>query len=189
MRVIDCRRHTGPSLLHDAPGAILDVQLDDGVRDRAIVAWRQAIERLLEQVGWPGQRVATRIFTGGASLAFTAPPDALYAATEVNEAAWAAAWAKVDAQRPEREEIVAARLRQAIADERNPTVMALREGARGRQLTFLAGEGLVSVGSGTWCHVWPSTELPRAGDVDWPHVHDIPVALVTGSNGKTKIGR
>ncbi|HET8833342.1 MAG TPA: Mur ligase family protein [Gemmatimonadales bacterium] len=189
MKVIDSRRLTGPSLLLDAPGAILDVQLDERVRDRAIALWRAAATRLLEQVGWPEQHLATRGFSGGASLAFTAPPDALYAATEVNEAAWAAAWAEVEGRVPEREAITAARLRQAIADERNPALMALREGARVRQLTFLAGEGLVSVGSGTWSQVWASTELPRAESVDWLHVHDIPVALVTGSNGKTTVVR
>jgi UDP-N-acetylmuramyl tripeptide synthase len=189
MKVIDSRRLTGPSLLLDAPGAILDLQLDERVRDRAIALWRAAATRLLEQVGWPDQHLATRGFSGGASLAFTAPPDALYAATEVNEAAWAAAWAEVEGRVPEREAITAARLRQAIADERNPALMALREGARVRQLTFLAGEGLVSVGSGTWSQVWASTELPRAESVDWLHVHDIPVALVTGSNGKTTVVR
>lgn len=189
MKVIDSRRLTGPSLLLDAPGAILDVQLDERVRDRAIALWRAAATRLLEQVGWPEQYLATRGFSGGASLAFTAPPDALYAATEVNEAAWAAAWAEVEGRVPEREAITVARLRQAIADERNPGLVALREGARVRQLTFLAGEGLVSVGSGTWSQVWASTELPRAESVDWLHVHDIPVALVTGSNGKTTVVR
>jgi UDP-N-acetylmuramyl tripeptide synthase len=189
MTVIDSRRLTGPSLLLDAPGAILDVHLDERVRDRAIAAWRRAAERLLDAVGWPGQRLATRSFTGGASLAFTAPPDALYAATEINEAAWAAAWAEVEGQTPEREEVVGARLRQAIADERNPSLIALRDRARARQLTFLAGEGLVSIGSGTWCQVWPTTELPKVETVDWLHVHDIPVALVTGSNGKTTVVR
>jgi UDP-N-acetylmuramyl tripeptide synthase len=189
MKVIDSRRLTGPSLLLDAPGAILDLQLDERVRDRAIALWRAAATRLLEQVGWPDQHLVTRGFSGGASLAFTAPPDALYAATEVNEAAWAAAWAEVEGRVPEREAITAARLRQAIADERNPALVALREGARVRQLTFLAGEGLVSVGSGTWSQVWASTELPRAESVDWLHVHDIPVALVTGSNGKTTVVR
>ena len=189
MTVIDSRRLTGPSLLLDAPGAILDVQVDDRIRDQAIAAWGTAAERLLEAVGWPGQRLATRTFAGGASLAFTAPPDALYAATEVNEAAWAAAWAEMEGPPAEREEIVAAQLRQAIADERNPALMALRNGARARQLSFLAGEGLVSIGSGTWSRVWSSTDLPRVDAVDWLHVHDIPVALVTGSNGKTTVVR
>jgi cyanophycin synthetase len=189
MKVIDSRRLTGPSLLLDAPGAILDLQLDERVRNRAITAWRSAAVRLLDLVGWPGQRLATRGFAGGASLAFTAPPDALYAATEVNEAAWAAAWAEVEGQASEREEIVAAGLRQAVADERNPALMTVREGARVRQVTFLAGEGLVSVGSGAWSQVWPSGEVPRAESVDWLHVHDVPVALVTGSNGKTTVVR
>jgi cyanophycin synthetase len=189
MKIIDSRRLTGPSLLLDAPGAILDVQLDERVRDGALAAWRGAAARMLEQVGWPGQQLATRRFHGGASLAFTAPPDALYAATEVNEAAWAAAWGEIEGVAPEREEVVVAGLRQAIADERHPVLMVLREAARVRQVTFLAGEGLVSVGSGAWSHVWPTTELPRAEAVDWLHVHDIPVALVTGSNGKTTVVR
>jgi cyanophycin synthetase len=67
--------------------------------------------------------------------------------------------------------------------------LALRNGARARQLSFLAGEGLVSIGSGTWSRVWSSTDLPRVDAVDWLHVHDIPVALVTGSNGKTTVVR
>jgi UDP-N-acetylmuramyl tripeptide synthase len=189
MVVADSRRLTGPSLLLDAPGAILDVHLDHSIRDRAVAAWRTSAERLLDAVGWPGQQLATRSFTGGVSLAFTAPPDALYAATDVNEAAWADAWAQVQGQAPEDESAVTARLRGAIESERNGALMALREGARARNLTFLSGEGLVSVGSGTWVAVWPSSEPPQPSAVDWPHVHDIPVALVTGSNGKTTVVR
>jgi len=187
--VADSRRLTGPSLLLDAPGAILDIHLDHAIRDRAIAAWRTSAERLLDAVGWPGQQLATRTFAGGVSLAFTAPPDALYAATDVNEAAWADAWAQVEGQPAADAAAVTTRLRDAIASERNGTLLSLREGARTRNLTFLSGEGLVSAGSGTWVVVWPSPELPQPSSVDWPHVHDIPVALVTGSNGKTTVVR
>jgi UDP-N-acetylmuramyl tripeptide synthase len=189
MVVADSRRLTGPSLLLDAPGAILDVHLDHEIRDRAIAVWRSSAERLLHAVGWPGQQLATRTFAGGVSLAFTAPPDALYAATDVNEAAWADAWAQIEGPPAEDADAVTTRLREAIASERNGTLGSLREGARTRNLTFLSGEGLVSVGSGTWVAVWPSPELPQPSSVDWPHVHDIPVALVTGSNGKTTVVR
>lgn len=189
MTVADSRRLTGPSLLLDAPGAILDIHLDHAVRDRAIAAWRASAQGLLDAVGWPGQQLATRTFDGGMSLAFTAPPDALYAATDVNEAAWAEAWARVEGLQAEDEAAVTARLRDAIESERNGTLLALREGARARNLTFLSGEGLISAGSGAWVAVWPSSELPQPSSVDWPHVHDIPVALVTGSNGKTTVVR
>jgi hypothetical protein len=52
MTVADSRRLTGPSLLLDRPGAILDVRLDDPARDRAIAGWRAAARRLLDAVQW-----------------------------------------------------------------------------------------------------------------------------------------
>ena len=42
---------------------------------------------MLEALQWRDEALATRAFTGGTSVAFTAPIDALYAATEINE--WA----------------------------------------------------------------------------------------------------
>ena len=32
---------------------------------------------------------------------------------------------------------------------------------------------------------WAFRELPRPGDLDWPAFHDVPVGIVTGTNGKT----
>jgi cyanophycin synthetase len=115
--------------------------------------------------------------------------DGLYAATDLNEAAWEMAEAALDARSAEPEAAVAARLRQTIAAERDPALVALREAAHARSLTFLAGEELVSVGSGTGVMVWPAGSLPRAAAVAWGRVHDVPVALVTGSNGKTTVVR
>ncbi|HYC31288.1 MAG TPA: Mur ligase family protein, partial [Gemmatimonadales bacterium] len=37
--------------------------------------------------------------------------------------------------------------------------------------------------------VWPEREIPDPESVDWAAVHDIPTALVTGSNGKTTVVR
>ncbi len=84
---------------------------------------------------------------------------------------------------------VVARLRAAIAGERNPPLVALHEAARARDVTFLAGEELVSVGLGGGALVWPAGALPDPAAIDWSRVHDVPVALVTGSNGKTTVVR
>jgi cyanophycin synthetase len=187
--IADSRRLTGPSLLLDRPGAILDVRLDDPARDRAIAGWRAAARRLLDAVHWSAETLAVRPFSGGVSLALTAPIDALYAATDLNEAAWEMASAELEGRATEPPAMVVARLRSAIAGERNPALVALREAARARDVTFLAGEGLVSVGSGGGALVWPAGALPDAAAVDWSRVHDVPVALVTGSNGKTTVVR
>jgi UDP-N-acetylmuramyl tripeptide synthase len=189
MTFLDSRRLTGPGLLLDGPGAILEIQLDDPQRSLALAAWRRAARRMLDAVGWSGETLSTRIFAGGASLALSAPADALYAATEVNEWAWAAAEAEIQGG-PEPDFVAAAdRIRAAIREEQCPALLALRDAARARGLTFLSDEEGVSVGAGTGALVWPLDRLPEPGAVDWDRVHEIPTALVTGSNGKTTVVR
>ncbi len=185
MRVIDSRRLTGPGLLLDRAGAILDLELDEAVRDQALAEWRAAARRLLESVGWRGEVLAIRVFSGGASVALTAPADSLYSATDLNELAWTAAAAAVEGRPMPDLPAATETLRDTIAHERRPDLLALRDAARARRVGFLSGESLVSVGSGRGVAVWPVTGVPSPSAVDWRRVHDVPIALVTGSNGKT----
>ncbi|MBA3893380.1 MAG: Mur ligase [Gemmatimonadales bacterium] len=189
MELLDSRRLTGPGLLLDRPGAVADVTVADDRRDDVIAAWRDAVIRMLNAVGWGGERIVARRFAGGASLAITAPPDALYAAADLNEWAWAAAEAAIRHEPEPDFEPAAERLREAIAGERNPGMLAIRSAARSRGLTFLSGEETVSVGAGTGVLCWPAGDLPAPDRIEWSRAHDIPVALVTGSNGKTTVVR
>lgn len=189
MDVLDSRRLTGPGLLLDRPGAVLDVRLGGQDPDRAIPAWKSAAHRLLRDVGWADEQLATRRFPGGVSLALTAPVDGLYAATELNELAWEAAAAELGEGPPPDYAAGLVSLQGAIAAESNPAVGALRREARSRGLTFLSGEEQVSVGSGSGVLVWPKASLPDPAAVDWSRVRDVPIALVTGSNGKTTVVR
>jgi UDP-N-acetylmuramyl tripeptide synthase len=44
---------------------------------------------------------------------------------------------------------------------------------------------VLSIGAGSGSRGWPLSGLPAVADVPWPALHDVPTALVTGSNGKT----
>jgi cyanophycin synthetase len=191
MELLDSRRLTGPGLLLDQAGAIIEIMVEDERREAVIAAWREAAERMLAAVGWGGERLAMRRHRGGASLAFTAPLDALYAATDLNEWAWSAATAARDDRWLEGPAFAAAaeRLRAAIAEERRPGLLAIREAARARGVTFLVGEDEVSVGTGAGVACWPADELPAPSSIAWSEVRDVPIALVTGSNGKTTVVR
>lgn len=190
MKLLDSRRLTGAGLLLDRPGAVIDVKVsDEAEREAAIGAWREAVARMLSVVGWDGDQVVARPFTGGASLAFGAPPDSLYSATDLNEWAWSAAEASVRGWPEPDFGVAAERLRRAIAAERNPTLLAIRAEARSRGLTFLSGEGIISVGGGHGALCWPEQDLPAPERIDWSRAHEIPIALVTGSNGKTTVVR
>ncbi len=98
MELTDVRRMTGANLLLDRPGAAGEAQLPAGQEGLVVALWRQQMRRLLDGVGWTGEAIAVRPYAGGASLALSAPPDALYAATELLEAAWRATAELMDGQ-------------------------------------------------------------------------------------------
>jgi hypothetical protein len=136
-------------------------------------------------VGWSGELSRIRRFRGGASLAISAPIDTLFAATEVNEWALASANAALGAPAQPLLAVAAERLRDLIAAERKPALLALARAARRNGVTFLADDEQVSVGTGTGSMTWPITGIPSPADIDWAGVHDVPTVLVTGANGKT----
>lgn len=182
----DSRRLTGPNLLSPGPGAILDVRVEDGTPERLVTAWEQRVHQMLEAIGWSAERTFTRVHRDGVDLAISAPIDALYAATGVNEWALAAAVADIAGRAPADEPAQAARrLAAEIAAESNSALLGLRDAAAARGVMFLSDDETASVGMGAGSWVWPIDDLPRPEDVDWPRVHDIPLALVTGTNGKT----
>jgi UDP-N-acetylmuramyl tripeptide synthase len=184
----EARRLTGPNLLSYRPGAVLDVPLggaaEEGADAEAMIgAWRRQARRMLDALGWRDEELAVRRFASGASVFASAPIDALYTATEVVDWAWEAAGAaEPDAGAFE---AAAERLRSAAAAERQPAVLALRDVAAARGVAFLADDDRVTVGLGAGSRTWPRGELPPPAAVDWAAVHDVPVALVTGTNGKT----
>jgi cyanophycin synthetase len=186
MKLLESRRLTGPNLLLDRAGAVVEVSLEPGEEEAAVAAWREQARRILDAVGWVDEETVVRVFPGGASLAVSAPIDGLYAATEVNEWAWTAAETVVQGiGGPPDPAEAAGRLRTEIEGERNPALLALRDAARKRGVAFFWEEDLATVGLGKGSRTWPMDALPSPGEVDWEAVHDIPVLLVTGTNGKT----
>ena len=184
MELIDARRLTGHNPVFDGPGAVLDVACLPDEADRLLPVWAEKVATMLEALDWPSARFGCRRLQGGVSLAFSAPIDALYAATQINEWAWAASAFELglSADEPDFDEAVAA-VRSAAADEANPEMMWLAAEAAERGKSFLWDDDAVSVGLGSGSSTWPVREIPDV--IEWDACHDIPVGLVTGTNGKT----
>jgi cyanophycin synthetase len=140
---------------------------------------------VLAAVGWQDESTCVRRYPGGASLAISAPFDALYAACEVNEAAWDLAVARMADGSDRLESPLVGELRAAIRAEQSASLTALADEARQRDVTLLVDDERVSVGLGSGSRSWPVDEIPDPASVDWERIHDIPVALITGTNGKT----
>ena len=181
----DSRRLTGPNLFTERPGAVLQAEIGGVPLDRVVNTWERHAQRLLDAVGWADSETFSKPFEGGAHLGFTAPDDALYAATEINEAAWQAAVMELTGADVPDDPAIGETLRAAIAAERDPAMLALRDAAEDHGVAFLPDDELVTVGMGTGSRTWPADALPGSHDVDWSTLHDIPVGLVTGTNGKS----
>lgn len=183
--VIDSRRLTGANLITDRAGAILDVAVAAEEADELIAVWTRHTRALLDAVGWAAEDTAHRVFDGGVSLVITAPIDALYAATALADAAFEAATADIAGVPVADRDGVVEALRAEIAAEVNPAVLALRAAAEAHGVAFLWDDDEVSVGLGAGSRTWAVKELPDPQEIDWDAVHDVPVALVTGTNGKS----
>ena len=185
MEFLDARRLTGPSLLFDAPGTILDVACSREEAVQLVAVWERHVRRMLAELQWNGCEFASVQLQGGVSLGFTAPIDALYAASEINEWAWAAIDAELNgAEEPDFTEAVAA-LRAAIAEEANPGLMDIRSRASREKVTLLWDDDEASLGLGRYSETWPVRNLPDPDALDWSAFGDVPCGLVTGTNGKT----
>lgn len=184
MEFLDARRLTGPSLIFDRPGTILDVLCSADEADKLVPAWTNNVQRMLAELGWDEAEFASRKLQGGVSMAFSAPIDALYAATEINEWAWAASACELgeDHDVTPFDKAVAS-VRAAAIEEANVELMRLISDASENGKTLLWDDDEVSVGLGSGSKTWPVNAIPQ--QQDWKHFHDIPVGLVTGTNGKT----
>ena len=203
------RRLIGANLFFPTCGAQLETV---GVTpDRALLdGWRKRVGRARAHLGWDVPGVVARVHAGGASLALAAPVDALYLATEVNEWALCAALLEQDPQRwrgleaalvaaaledtadpatviaPVLEESAAmARFQRLAASEARPVLRALLAAAAARGLPHVLDDDVLTLGAGAGGRDFSLAALAEPSQVPWQQLHDIPTAVVTGSNGKT----
>jgi UDP-N-acetylmuramyl tripeptide synthase len=185
MQFLDARRLTGPSLLFDTHGTVMDIACSADEADRLVSAWKKHVERMLSALGWNDIEFATAKLAGGVSLAFTAPLDALYAASAINEWAWAACDHQHNGADAPDFSAALAEIRDAIAEEANPALIDLEARAAANGVTMLWDDDEASLGLGRHSQTWPVRELPEPQSLEWSQFRDVPTALVTGTNGKT----
>ena len=185
MELTDSRRLTGFNLLGPKAGAVSEVRFEESDSPEALIeAWKTAVGTITKALGWRGCTPSARRSQHGASLYFPAKLDVLYAATEANE--WAVAAARGEAA-PLEEALEA--IRSSMADEANPSLMALQAEANKRGAPFVWDDDWVSLGMGRHSQTWPWKNLPAPDEIDWEVYRRIPSAYVTGTNGKTTTTR
>ncbi len=192
----------------DVVGVEPDAALLDGwrarvERGRTYLGWSD-----MRTTAAGGESAVARVHADGVSLAVAAPVDQLFTATELNEWALAATllardparWVDLEAAMirdaadsatppaiaPVLDDAAAmTRLKHLSQLEARPDLVALIDAAHARDLPWLLDEDVLTLGAGIGHIDLPLDALPPVGDIGWPSLHDVPTAVVTGSNGKT----
>lgn len=185
----DARRLTGPGLLQTQPGATLEAFYSGFAPTRVAALWHHHARRVLDGVAWSDQTSTARHFAGGIAVAITAPVDQLYSATFVVQTAWHCVAADLLWQPRGDFAAMVADLRGVMTREANPQMLALADAAIAKGLEVLVDEDLLTIGHGKTSHSWPMDALPEPGAVNWAAATNLPVGLVTGTNGKTTTTR
>jgi cyanophycin synthetase len=188
------RRLTGANRWYGRPAVELEPlgpALEDG---RAQGRWLGFVHAMAFALGWPDPEPRVHEHAGGLILAFVAPEDQLFTATEINEWAWerAAPWHHAQAGlvplQPASDD-AAPHFKARAAAERSRPLARLREAAAEHDLPLLADDDSITLGEGAGSVTYPRAALPLPMDVPWPRLQAVPKLLVTGSNGKTTTTR
>ncbi|MGJ8562582.1 MAG: Mur ligase family protein [Alphaproteobacteria bacterium] len=182
MELTDVRRLTGPNLFLDGPGAAAEISVDGVERKRLRLAVETVLQKLLASIGWRKEAIGFRNYPGGMTIVVSAPIDALYAATSVIEIAWDMALEPFSVEAFAQAVV---RIRAEIDEEADANLCAIETQAATRGIGFLWDDDEVSLGLGAGRQLWSRKDLPDVSEIDWDGVHDIPTALVTGTNGKS----
>jgi cyanophycin synthetase len=185
----DSRRLTGPNRWFAHTAVILTPLSSAATDESAHTAWAHRVRAMCNTLGWPDPQPIAHRHASGTFLTFTAPDNALFTATEVNEWAWEQA-ASARAFREGFDEAhalpsPAAAFAQRAAAERSRPLERLKSAARERGLPIIEDDDALTLGAGHGSVTTPRAALPLPMDVPWPTLHHIPIALITGSNGKT----
>ena len=181
----DCRRLTGSSLMWDKAGAILDVLIEEMDMDVVLDCWYRQLNQLLEKIGWQQHAVTHRRFENGFNFLITAPLDQLYSATLVLETAWYFTSCELLDIKAEQPELLVADIKESIKDEANVNLLALQKKSLANKVDILVDDDEASLGHGEGSVCWPVDQIPDADQIDWQAIRNLPVALITGTNGKS----
>ncbi len=185
----DARRLTGPGLLWAYPGAVLDILYQGFEANRVIGLWQKHSRSVLDAVGWRHEHTTSRAFEGGLNLAISAPMDQLYSAILVAQTAWHFCAAELLDQPVQDFDNLIKELKASMRAEASPALIALLAAADLHHIDAPCDDDILSLGHGKGSTGWPVGELPAPDEIDWGPLHDIPVGLITGTNGKTTTTR
>jgi UDP-N-acetylmuramyl tripeptide synthase len=188
--LIDSRRLTGASMLLERPGAIIETRLPNAIKAQLLELWPKLLRVRLRALGMAHEQSVVRDQGPTQMLAITAPIDALLPATYILERVYADALRACGIEQHSEEVLSDEQLEARLVRRSHPRHVALLRSAKRHGVLCQFDEDSLSLGMGAEVENFELDELPLPDAIDWPALKTrVPIALITGTNGKTTTAR
>jgi UDP-N-acetylmuramyl tripeptide synthase len=181
----EVRRLTGPNLLWDKPGAILDIEYDRIDVSKLVGNWQHWSKMCLFEIGWSDEQCVHRLHAYGANLAISAPLDSLYIACDLAELIWSCCEAELQNTELPDWQAESRKLKALWLEQSNHRLLAIVAAAKQADVTCLIDDDKLSLGLGASTKIWAIADLPMLDTIQWADYTNIPTAFITGTNGKS----
>lgn len=190
MTQLQARALIGPNLYCPGPAAVAELEAEC-ISPELITAIHREHGALRAALGWPAIALLERAYrcqNGDRGLALAAPTHEENAEADAVLLERAIRRALAETPPPTADDLAAITQKQE-SERRSPALRALVDAAKTRGLTTLVDDDALSLGEGLRCQTWPLEHLPEETEVPWQKLGEIPIALISGTNGKTTCAR
>lgn len=179
------KRLIGPNLFFDHTGTVLDIPLTHDQK-YLVRLWHHQVHALLPELGWGDIQTAYKIYNQGIRLALQAPFDITLAACDVIDFTWASVRQYIEKGYFKTPEEAKEALLPLIYEQQNLKVRQIYQlgTSKGFNVFYDPDNRQITIGSGNQCFQACIDDI-EVDDINWAKVGDIPVVLITGTNGKT----
>ena len=177
------KRLVGPNLFFNSTGTVLDIPLVEN-QLQVITLLEKEIHRILILLKWNNIVIKHKVYNNGIRVAFTCPYDITLASCDVIDYAWQSVRLFLMTNKYENDRDILDTLSPIIKAEENLKLREVYTEAQARSLNMFYDNGVITIGSGKYAYQANLSSLDISS-INWKLIRDIPIVLVTGTNGKT----
>ncbi len=169
-------------------GAVIDIELKENNENIAKL-FVEELTKLLSVLPIKDYEVKSLVFSNGINIALRYPYDLLMVACEILDWVWADITDLIDLDQPIDLEHSRRKFAKLIRENQQILLRKIYIKALEKKVNFFVHNDTLVVGSGIKQFKTKLSKILKVSDIPWKKVADIPMVLITGTNGKTTTTR
>lgn len=188
IKLSDCEifssRLLGQNRFFNTCGAILDISLTKNI-EKTAEGFASIFTEIIAKLPIKEYTIVVDTFSSGFSLAISYPFDLMYTMCDIMDHIWESFAKSIDDGTPVDLEYLVEKFKGFIKHDKNMPLRKIYIKAAKKKINCSIFKEDLVIGSGKKSFSIKLKKLKKVSDIPWEKVGDIPILLVTGTNGKT----